>query len=846
MVFLLTLSVFLPEIATASWQGCAEIGQQAGGSVRVRRYSGTALLGDQTFTSAGSRYLSGSRMVLTATANYGWQFDGWYSAGRRVSTSATVNLPGVSGLSFGGNQCSLAAVIQARFSEIPIYNIIANVVPAGAGRVTGTGQHRQGTGVTLRAEPYSGWRFLYWQEGASIFSENASMNFPASVHWDSSNRVLSAVFESIAQPASVFVCVGGIRHPVSAYVIDGSTFARLRHLAVATRNTGQQFNNVYDSATSTIFLTGGVTADADAINITADFPSRILPFDTPFVIDGAPADIRPVRVDGAVYVPIGRFSELMGLSLTRDESINAFILTTFEIDAYIHTELPAVYIFEPPPAIELPFAHTPSDAGSYVRTTIQALSISQRVSADALNTVTLYIENVARRSTTQELPAGGVLSAEALSAGASLASDVHSEISYIIMDENVNLLRHLRSNINFVSDEIEQLHVTFPESVENIAFDNVTIEAPFAMVTINRDNIVPGGEVEILPHTIAVADDSMYGQQAHAATPVFYERASLSIMDFWWSIVAVLLIIGAALVLHIYDKRLRVWVVPAFCAAVVLANILVVFPLDQHAVDTAPPGLRQEMVSEGFEIYITEGMRAIVSLPFEGDSDSLVVFNRAGEPQLTRYNPVSNTIEVRIRESGVYTIAEHTVSFADIHDKSQLMQDAILRLASRGILQGTVDGYFNPDDPISRADFVSAIIMAFDLLDLNAYPTFTDIDSTSWYHRAIATAEQEGIISGFPDGTFRGHLNIPKDQLTVVSANTLVEHMGYIVPENIEDFLQMFVDREELASWAEGGIALATQASVTIHRADSRFAPQSSMTRGDAAIVLDRVFGRIW
>jgi hypothetical protein len=174
------------------------------------------------------------------------------------------------------------------------------------------------------------------------------------------------------------------------------------------------------------------------------------------------------------------------------------------------------------------------------------------------------------------------------------------------------------------------------------------------------------------------------------------------------------------------------------------------------------------------------------------------------------------------------------------------MQDAILRLASRDIMRGTAYGYFYPDSPISRADFVTAIVMAFDMLDLNAQSTFTDIGPADWYFRAIATAEQERLISGFGDGTFRGNLNIPKDQLTVVTANTLVERMGYIVPYDVEAFLARFIDRYELAQWAEGSIALATQTNVTIHRVDSRFAPHSSMTRGDAAIVLDRVFSRVW
>jgi hypothetical protein len=87
---------------------------------------------------------------------------------------------------------------------------------------------------------------------------------------------------------------------------------------------------------------------------------------------------------------------------------------------------------------------------------------------------------------------------------------------------------------------------------------------------------------------------------------------------------------------------------------------------------------------------------------------------------------------------------------------------------------------------------------------------------------------------------------MPKDQMTVIAANTLVEQMGYIVPTDIEPILARYLDRDEIERWAEGGVALATASNVLIFRVDSLFAPNSVMTRGDAAIVLYRLFNRVW
>jgi hypothetical protein len=131
-------------------------------------------------------------------------------------------------------------------------------------------------------------------------------------------------------------------------------------------------------------------------------------------------------------------------------------------------------------------------------------------------------------------------------------------------------------------------------------------------------------------------------------------------------------------------------------------------------------------------------------------------------------------------------------------------------------------------------------------VDIDAESGFTDLDRSDWYYTAAAAAEREGIIHGFEDGTFRGEMDIPKDQLVVAAANTLMKRMNYKAPPDVDAELTRYLDRTELAAWSEGGIALATRSNVMLYRTDALFAPASVMTRGDAAIMLYRVFMKVW
>ena len=67
--------------------------------------------------------------------------------------------------------------------------------------------------------------------------------------------------------------------------------------------------------------------------------------------------------------------------------------------------------------------------------------------------------------------------------------------------------------------------------------------------------------------------------------------------------------------------------------------------------------------------------------------------------------------------SGIFSLREHSVSFVDIEQKSELMQEAIVLLASKGILPGSADGFFFPDRMITYDEFVSALVRMFDLID---------------------------------------------------------------------------------------------------------------------------------
>lgn len=163
-------------------------------------------------------------------------------------------------------------------------------------------------------------------------------------------------------------------------------------------------------------------------------------------------------------------------------------------------------------------------------------------------------------------------------------------------------------------------------------------------------------------------------------------------------------------------------------------------------------------------------------------------------------------------------------SFSDVDDTNPYKK-AITTLSTLNVISGYDDGTFAPDKVISRAEFTSLIVHMLGFENMTSEEnSFDDLSDDHWAKNYIQTAYGLGIISGMGDGTFEADSPVTYEQALKMIVCTL----GY------EGFAQAVADANN--GWADGYIKQANSLEITKGVADAEYS--SGASRGVVAQVL--------
>lgn len=171
-------------------------------------------------------------------------------------------------------------------------------------------------------------------------------------------------------------------------------------------------------------------------------------------------------------------------------------------------------------------------------------------------------------------------------------------------------------------------------------------------------------------------------------------------------------------------------------------------------------------------------------------------------------------------------------SFIDVSSYNRNFE-AITYLQENGIIDGYSDGTFKPFKSVNRAEFLKIIIEGSNIVtDVITTTPFQDIPENVWYTPYVKKAYKEGWINGYGDGTFKPDQTINK----VEALKILGKAQGWQIPTQVTE---KFFDDTENNAWYSGYLKYAKDRNY-LEETGTVYLPTATMTRAQISEIIYR------
>ena len=231
---------------------------------------------------------------------------------------------------------------------------------------------------------------------------------------------------------------------------------------------------------------------------------------------------------------------------------------------------------------------------------------------------------------------------------------------------------------------------------------------------------------------------------------------------------------------------------------------------------------------EAFD-YIGAHREAALAVP---DGDALEL-ERANANQYQFTMPRGKVeIEVSFRE-----LPPEPLPFRDV-PAGHWAETAIRYVWENGLMAGTGETAFGPDDPLTRGQLVTILWRAAGSPQVDYLMDFSDVSQGSWYGEAIRWACAEGIAGGYGGGRLGPDAPHTREQLAVM----LYQYAGWAGHDvSGGAALGNYLDAGDASAWAVEALEWALDAGIVGGVSPTALGPQGQATRAQAAVMLTRL-----
>ena len=174
------------------------------------------------------------------------------------------------------------------------------------------------------------------------------------------------------------------------------------------------------------------------------------------------------------------------------------------------------------------------------------------------------------------------------------------------------------------------------------------------------------------------------------------------------------------------------------------------------------------------------------------------------------------------------------LSFADVSETDWFCED-VRWAVENGIFQGVGNGLFAPEQALTRGQLVTVLYRMAGSPEPKAEANFRDVAADSYYAKAVAWANESGIVLGMGDGTFDPDSAVTREQMVTI----FFRYAKFCGVKTEAGTLDAFRDAASVSDYAREAMGWAVKAGLV--KGDGQdLMPKATASRAQAAAILHR------
>ena len=193
---------------------------------------------------------------------------------------------------------------------------------------------------------------------------------------------------------------------------------------------------------------------------------------------------------------------------------------------------------------------------------------------------------------------------------------------------------------------------------------------------------------------------------------------------------------------------------------------------------------------------------------------------------------------IRVRNRAeVVCVPGAELPFTDVK-KDAWYYDGVAYSYFNGYFKGLSETIFAPNATVNRAMIVTVLYRLAGEPEVENLTSFRDVNASRYYAKAIAWASENGIVSGYKDGTFRPNQAATRQELAVILYR-FGQYSGCDM--SLKGDLDSYKDSKAIGGWAREAMAWCVGAGLLQGDPAGSLTPKGTATRAQYATIIMRL-----